>query len=338
MVQQLNLFRSSVDIQRYESLKPRFMDVAKLVNWQALRPDLELALPYTTNPLGHGRKPFDPVLMLKIMILQHFHDLNDDAMEFQLRDRQSFREFVGLHTNARIPDAKTIWLFRNNVAQAGAFESLFNNVLDQIEASGFIPQGGQIVDATLITTRKPTKVVSTDEHASLPAATQRQVDKDATFTKKNNTSYFGYKGHVNVDVQNKLVRRVVVTTASTHDSQVLPWDEKNTKKAFYGDSAYKSQATDDQLAKKAVVNRINRRAYRGKPLKGHDRRFNRTSSRVRCRIEHVFGQMKVWGRKVQLRSIGLPRATLGIGMKFLVYNLARWRLLQQRQQEAWQGC
>lgn len=112
MPHQLNLFRSSADIQRYENLKPRFMDIAKLVKWEALRPSLEAALPYTTNPLGYGRKPFDPVLMVKIIILQHFYDLSDEAMEFQIRDRQSFREFIGLHTNDRIPDAKTIWLFR----------------------------------------------------------------------------------------------------------------------------------------------------------------------------------------------------------------------------------
>lgn len=304
------------------------------MDWQALRPALESALPYTTNPLGHGRKPFDPVLMLKILILQHFYDLSDDAMEFQLRDRQSFREFVGLQTNARIPDAKTIWLFRNNLAQAHAFESLFHNVLDQIEARGFIAQGGQIVDATLITTRKPTKKRTPEEISALGEPIQRQMDPDATFTKKNNTSTFGYKGHVNVDVRHKLVRRVFVSTASTHDSQVLPWDAGNTKKIFYGDSAYKSREIDDHLAQRAVVNRINRRAYRGNPLKGHDRRFNRTSSRVRCRVEHVFGQVKVWGRKIQLRSIGLARAKLGIGMKFLVYNLARGRLLQHRQQQA----
>lgn len=313
------------------------MEAAKLVDWQALRPLLEQALPYTTNPLGHGHKPFDPVLMFKILVLQHFDDLSDDAMEFQLRDRQSFKEFGGLHTHARIPNAKTIRLFRNNLAHAFAFEGLFNSVLDQIEASGFIAQGGQIVDTILITTRKPTKVRTPNELSALRDPCQRQVDLDATFTKKGNTSYFGYKGHVNVDAKHKLVRRVVVTTASIHDSHILPWDDSNTKKSFYGDSAYKSQAMDDQLAKKAMVNRIHRRAYRGQPLNGHDRRFNHASSRVRCRVEHVFGQVKVWGRKVQLRCIGLKRSTLGIGVKFLVYNLARWRFLENRQQQAWQG-
>lgn len=190
------------------------------------------------------------------------------------------------------------------------------------------------MDATLMCARKPTKKRQPDEHASLDDASKRQIDPDATFTKKGNTSYFGYKGHVNVDVKHKIVRRVIVTTASTHDSQVMLWDERNTKKVFYGDSAYKNHDMDDHLAQRAVVNRMNRRAYRGKSLNGHDERFNRTSSRIRCRIEHVFGQVKVWGRKIQLRSIGLARAKLGIGMKFLVYNLARWRLLQHKQQQA----
>ena len=97
-MQQLNLFRSASDVARYEGLKPKFMQIKNLVDWEAFRHDLLKALAYKTNPLGQGRRPFDPVLMFRIAILQHFYDLSHDAMEFQLRDRQSFREFVG-YTN-----------------------------------------------------------------------------------------------------------------------------------------------------------------------------------------------------------------------------------------------
>ena len=331
-MQQLNLFRSASDVARYEGLKPKFMQIKNLVDWEAFRHDLLKALAYKTNPLGQGRRPFDPVLMFRIAILQHFYDLSHDAMEFQLRDRQSFREFVGLHKHATIPDAKTIWLFHNKLSQAKVFQTLFDQVLKQIEDHGFISQGGQMVDATIVESSKPTQTHTKEEIDALPGVVKRQIDPDATFTKKGDKSYHGYKGHVNADVTHKIVRKIEVTTASTHDSQVLDplMDGTNTKKVFYGDSAYKSQATDAKLAAQAIANRINRKAQKNKPLNGHDRRFNRTSSRKRSRVEHVFGRVKLWGRKVQIRSHGLKRATLGIGLKFVVYNLNRWRFLLEQ--------
>lgn len=329
IMSQLNLFRNPYDKVRYEALKPRFMQIKTLVNWEAFRQSLEKALAY--NSTGQGRKPFDPILMFKIMVLQHFYDLSHDAMEFQLRDRQSFREFVGLHANASIPDAKTIWLFHDKLADAKMMTTLFDQVLQQIDDHGFIAQGGQMVDASLMESRKPTQRRTREEIEALAENMKCQIDSDATFTKKHNKSYHGYKGHTNVDVTHKIVRKIEVTTAKDGDITVVDqlMDDLNTKNAFYGDSAYKSREMDDKLAAKAIVSRINRKAYRNKPLNGHDKRFNRTSSRVRSRVEHVYGQVKLWGKKLQVRSIGIKRATLGIGMKFMVYNLNRWRFLEE---------
>jgi IS5 family transposase len=329
-MQQHNLFRHPSDDKRYEALKPKFMQINTLVNWQAFRPALEKALDY--KPLGQGRKPFDPILMFKIMVLQHFYDLSHDAMEFQLRDRQSFRAFVGLHKNATIPDAKTIWLFHDKLAKADIMTSLFDQVLQQIDDHGFIAQGGQMVDASLMESRKPTQRRTQEEIEALPDNVRRQVDPDATFTKKNGKSYHGYKGHTNADVAHKIVRQIEITTAKDGDITVLDklMDEDNTKNVFYGDSAYKSEAVEENLSAKAIVSRINRRAYRNQPLNEHDKRFNRTSSKVRARVEHVYGQVKLWGRRLQVRSIGIKRATLGIGMKFIVYNLGRWRFLEEQ--------
>ena len=187
-MQQLNLFRNPADDKRYEDLKPKFMQIKDLVNWEVFREPLLKALAYKTNDLGQGRRPYDPILMFKIMTLQHFYDLSHDAMEFQLRDRQSFREFVGLHKNAQVPDAKTIWLFHNKLSEAAVFQSLFDAVLQQIDDQGFIAQGWQMVDATIMESRKPTQTRTKEEIEGLPDPVKRQIDQDATFTKKGEKS------------------------------------------------------------------------------------------------------------------------------------------------------
>ncbi len=137
------------------------------------------------------------------------------------------------------------------------------------------------------------------------------------------------KGHISIDVEHKVVRKLVVTTASTHDSQTFDGllDAHNTKKEVHADSAYKSKETDEKLAEQCITNCIVRRAYRNKPLNGHDKRFNKTSSKIRCTVEHVFGQIKLWGRKILVRSIGISRAELLIGLRFMVYNMQQLRRL-----------
>lgn len=180
--------------------------------------------------------------------------------------------------------------------------------------------------------RKPTERRTHEEIEQLPENQRQQTDPDASFTKKGGKSYFGYKAHANVDAEHKVVRKLEVTTAKDGDITVMDkvMDHHNTKKTLWADSAYKSKDVDQKLAEKAITHRINRRAYRNHPLNGHDERFNRTSSRTQSQVEHVFGAVKLWGRKVQVRSIGLSRATLGMSLKFMTYNMNRLRFLQEK--------
>ena len=329
---QLNLFKSPASEKRRQELKPNFMQITSIVNFENFRPELQKDLAYKQNPDGRGRPPIDCVMMWKIVVLQAFYDCSDDQMEFMLRDRLSFIEFVGLHPHSEVPDAKSIWLFKDKLTKASCLKPLFSEVLRQIEAKGFIAQGGQIMDATILSSRKPSSTKTEEEIAALTPAQKRQTDLDATFTKKHEKTYHGYKGHISIDVKHKVVRKLTVTTASTHDSQVFDdlLDTNNTKKEVHADSAYKSKETDAKLAEKCISNRIVRRAYKNKPLDGHDKLFNKTSSKVRCCVEHVFGLVKLWGRKIQVRSIGIDRANTMIGLRFIVYNMQQLRRLMDK--------
>jgi len=163
------------------------------------------------------------------------------------------------------------------------------------------------------------------------AAKRRQKDADARWTKKHGRSYYGYKNHVSVDRRHKLVRRYAVTDAARHDSQELDavLDPDNTASDVWADSAYRSAEIEAKLTECGCKSRVHRRAARNHPLTAREQQGNTTRSRVRARVEHVFGdQTNAMGGKL-VRTIGLVRAKLKIGMQNLAYNMRRFTCLER---------
>jgi IS5 family transposase len=287
-----------------------------------------------------GRKPWDEVLIFKALVLQALYNLSDDQMEYQLRDRLSFMRFVGLGLEDAVPDAKTLWLYREALGKAGAVEGLFNQFDTYLKAKGYLAMGGQIIDATIVPA--PRQRNSRDDNAKVKAgetpagweahpAKNRQKDKDARWTKKHGQSHFGYKNHISIDRRHKLVRRFSVSTASVHDSQKLEdvLDPDNTASGVWADSAYRSKETEEMLADRAMKSHIHLRGNRGKPLTPRQEAANKTRSKVRARVEHVFGtQHTSMGGKF-VRTIGIVRAKVKIGMQNLAYNMRRLVVLER---------
>lgn len=85
---------------------------------------IDAAAPRPSRARG-GRPPYPTVLMIKILVLQQLYNLADDALEYQLLDRRSFLRFLDLTESSSILDAKTIWLFRDHLAQAGVGNQVF---------------------------------------------------------------------------------------------------------------------------------------------------------------------------------------------------------------------
>ena len=174
------------------------------------RPALEKARD-TNRQSNVGPKGYDVILLFKILILQSLYNLSDDATEFQILDRHSFGRFLGLHISQKVPDATTIWRFREDLVKAGIVEKLFATFDAQLRASGFMAMKGQIVDASIVNKQRNSR----EENARIkageisedwPENKRRQKDVDARWTKKNGKTFFGYKNHVSVDVKHKLIR------------------------------------------------------------------------------------------------------------------------------------
>jgi IS5 family transposase len=243
-----------------------------------------------------------------------------------------------------------VWTFREKLKNLNLVEVLFARFHEQLAAQGYVARAGQMIDATFV--EVPKQRNSREENAQIKEgqvpeawdkpeaqAKRRQKDTEARWTKKNDEKHYGYKNHVNADEGNKLIQSYAVTHAAVHDSQVFDelldqaTDAEGNKRAVYADSAYRSEAQEQRLADADIESQVCEKGARGKPLTEEQKLSNRTKSKVRTRVEHVFGAQAAMGGHV-VRTIGLQRAIVKIGLMNLVYNMKRLLQLINRDANA----
>lgn len=310
----------------------------QIVPWEDFRPTLEKIhdKPRKSNA---GRKAIDVVVMFKLLILQQLYNISDEELEYQVSDRLSFMQFMGFSLSDEVPDATTVWLFRKQLIEQDLIEALFEQFDGYLIKQGYAAKGGQIVDATLIPVPKQHNSDSENQQlkqGEIPQDWQdkphqlAQKDTDARWTKKRGVCHFGYKNHVSIDAEYGLIRQYQVTDAAVHDSQVLGHllDDDNEADSVWADSAYRSEAIEQVLALMGFDSQIHERSYRNRPLSEEQQHSNRTKSKTRSKVEHVFGAwiMQMGGKLV--RVIGMVRVKASLGLKNLTYNLMRYTFLQ----------
>jgi transposase, IS5 family len=154
---------------------------AKAVDFELFRPELEAALAYADGGKG-GRPPFDPIMMFKILVIQAQNSLSDERAAFLINDRLSFMRFLGLSLGDRVPDATTIWLFRERLVKAGAIKRLFDRFDQAVREAGYIPMAGQIVDASLVAApRAGLRGPRTPQRSSATPRTRRPRSRPGAF-------------------------------------------------------------------------------------------------------------------------------------------------------------
>ncbi|MCR4306684.1 MAG: IS5 family transposase [Candidatus Yonathbacteria bacterium] len=305
------------------------------VDWEIFRVELKRTFrPDEKDASKGGRPPYDYVMMFKILILQHLYGIADERTEFAIKDRLSFMRFLGLKLVDKVPDEKTIWLFRERLSQLGSVRKMFRLFERRLEKSGLVARKGSIVDASFVevprqrNTRDENDDIrngKTPEEWKEDPAKLSQKDVDARWAKKNGERHFGYKNHVKVDRKSKLITDYETSDASVHDSQMLDKlvKKKDSHHELYADSAYQSEDSRKMLKRKNIRNRIHERAYRSHPLTDKQMEKNRLKSKIRARVEHVFGFVTNTMGGFFIRCIGRTRADTMIGLKNLTYNLSR---------------
>lgn len=321
--------------------------IAALVDFAMFRAELERAVPRADGTKG-GRPAFDHVLMFKILLLQAMHGLSDERCEYLIKDRLSFMRFLGLGLADPVPDANTIWAFREALKRAGGVERLFAQFDATLREAGYLAMGGQIVDATIVAAPKQRNTEA--ERAAIKAgqipegwaetpAKLRQKDRDARWTVKFSKARpredgapqvdlavpaFGYKNHVAIDRRHGLIRGWTASHAAAHDgarlAEVVGAD--NTAGDVWADTAYRSAKNEAWLAERGLVSRIHRKKPPGRPMAARTRRANARKSAVRSAVEHVFARQK-GPMALVVRTIGMARARVKIGLANLAYNIKR---------------
>ena len=183
------------------------------IDFEIFRSLLEDTLTIEPKGIG-GRRPYDYVLVFKIMILQHYYNLSDEQVEYQINDRMSFMRFLDLTIADDIPDSRTVWHFRERLTDLELVEALFDLFLKKLEVLNLILNEGKIIDASFF--EVPRQHNSREENTQIKPGEipesftdnphkLAQKDTDARLTKKNKISYFGYKNHVKEDAKSKLI-------------------------------------------------------------------------------------------------------------------------------------
>jgi IS5 family transposase len=335
-MKQKGFFDEAEKLEKLSSLGDSLEKLNKYIDWERFRGILTKALRKEAQGPG-GRPPFDYVMMFKILILQKMYNISDDQTEYQINDRLSFQRFLGLALCDNVPDAKTIWHFREELKTAQILDTVFYRFTEQLENEKIITYSGSIVDATFVevpkqrNTRDENQEMACGETPKKWLATKNrpklaQKDVDARWMTKNKVRHYGYKDHIKIDKKSKIITKYRVTSASVHDSQELKnlIDVKKDKR-IYGDSAFTGKDIQKCIPKK-ILNMIHEKGYRNRPLTKTQVRSNSTKSRIRARVEHVFAAMSHFGGKM-IRTIGIARAEIQIGLLNLTYNLTRYTYL-----------
>ena len=360
MVGQPGFFDVDERLKRLSDLGDQLEAFSAAVEFEIFRPTLDAALAYSDGTKG-GRPPLDPVMMFKVLVIQAANSLSDERAEYLINDRLSFTRFLGLGLGDRVPDARTIWLFRERLTRAvlegkPAIEALFAHFDATLRASGYIAMSGQIVDATLVAAPRQRNTAA--EKADIKAgriptewqarpAKLRHKDRDARWTVKFTKAkpaqdgtlpavdiaipVFGYQSHVAIDRGFGLIRTWKATDAAAYEGRVLReglLDKTNTAGGVWADTAYRSKANETFMAENGFVSRVHRKKPPGRPMPANVARANGRKSKVRARIEHVFAEQKS-RMALFIRTVGIARARTKIGLANLTYNIKRLIVLER---------
>ena len=326
---------------RYEKLTQMGDPLEKLngaIDWEMFREKLTAVCQKEDYTKG-GRPPIDVIMKFKASVLRRIYNLSYDQVEYQINDRLSFMRFLGLSLSDKVLDSRTLWDFENRLAEAEVVEELFCMFDAMLESEGLITHKGTIIDATFVDA--PRQRNSRDENKKIKSGEVpeewkkpenkpklRQKDTDARWAKKGIETHYGYKDHVKCDAESKLITNYGVTDAALHDSQRCTDLLDENDEVFYADSAYAGEEIARNLPE-GCENQICEKGTRNHPLTEEQKESNRKKSKVRCRIEHIFGFMTNSMNGITIRSIGITRAWFYVGMTNLVYNFFRYEFLKR---------
>ena len=277
-----------------------------LVDWESFRTVL------STIYASTGRHSYDPVVMLKALILQILYSLSDRELENSLADRISFQRFLGIAIDDDIPDFTTLCRFRNQLAKRGLAEKLFQRFSQLLDARGMSVKKGVMVDATLI-----------ESAAKRPSKKKKSKDIDARWGGKGGHQCHGSKAHISVDADTGFILDVEVTAANVHDTKVFEELLPPETEVVLADSAYRSKARERWLQEHGIASGISEKGCRHKKLTDEQRHRNRKLAEIRNAVERPFATLKRIFKLRRAWYVGIERVTNQFRLAFLAMNMKK---------------
>jgi len=335
-VNPLSLFDDHWTMEKLTKLGDPLYKLDKHIDWRVFEDILnQILASKSKNPSKGGRPPFPKLLLFKALVIQSLYNLSDEQLEYQILDRNSFKRFLGLKKSDKVPDSRTFWLFREQLVKNEITKELFMVFNTMLDNAGIFAKEGTMVDASFVNVPKQRNTREENKHiketGEVPGEWKEnphklsQKDIDANWTKKNEMNFFGYKNHVKADQRTKLIEDYAVSDAACHDSQAVELliSEQDRGRELYADSAYTGEELEELYKKYDIKAKINEKGYRNKPLTTEQKENNKEKSKVRARVEHVFGFMESSMNGSFIRTIGIARAKVKIGLMNLIYNMCR---------------
>lgn len=280
----------------------------RAMDWQSIEAVLQAMYPATT-----GRPPQPPLVLYKMSLLQHCYGLSDPQCEQLVADRLSWRDFVGLGLQDKVPDETTLVRFRARLIQHGLHEQLLQQVNAQLEARGLILKTCTLVDATLVQAARRAPGQDPEQGG----------DADAGYTRRAGQIHYGYKAHVAVDQKHTLIRQASLTAANVVDDAQVETLMVGRHRRMVADKAYWNARRVAWLAEHGWANGILRRASRAHPLDAAAQQRNRRLCPIRAGIEKVFGWWKRCTGYRRTRYVGRDPNRLELEFKCISWNLKR---------------
>ena len=293
----------------------RLERIGKVVDWGRIG-----ELVAQVHSAAEGRPSYPPLMMVKVLLLQQWHNLSDPGMEEMLKDRISFRRFVGLGLEDDTPDHSTISRFRSGLAEMAVSERLFEELERQMEHRGLVLKKGTLMDATIVEAQVRRPSMSEGRGAK----NRLDPDADWTHTQRGKLSHFGYKVHVGVDEKTGTIRRAKFTPAKVYESEVAEELVCGDERAVYADRAYESKIRRQWLKSKGIKDRIMHRSHKHqKELPHWQKRRNELIDERRKLVEKVFGTLKRSYEYSRVRYRGLKRNAVEMWFKLMAFNLRK---------------
>jgi transposase, IS5 family len=289
--------------------RQKFLEaIEELIDWRTVNSKIEKLY------ANRGRPSIAPLKVFKMLLLQHFYNLSDPECEDAVTDSLSFRKFCKIGITDKVPDETTLVRFRQRLIKRDLHRKLLELVNVNLAEHGLMVNKVTLVDASLI-----------EAQTKRPSKGKDAIEKEASYTVKNEKVHYGYKAHIASEAATGMIKKAEYTTAKVHDSQVFEnFDDGKTPIA--ADKAYWSEARNKQLGERSY---LQIRGKRNKNLCEIEKAYNKQVSKIRSRIEKIFGYMKRslgYGRS---RYRGLSPGLLELQMKSICWNLRRAVTLMQ---------